>query len=74
MEGGSRCSGPTRSYRRLVTVALRRIDLAAGGPTLLDALKGSTLLTKTAGCYTVDEAVRTARLARELGMTEFVKI
>jgi thiazole synthase len=62
------------SGAEIVTVALRRIDLAAGGPTLLDALKGYALLPNTAGCYTVDEAVRTARLARELGMTEFVKL
>jgi thiazole synthase len=32
------------------------------------------LLPNTAGCYTADEAVRTARLAREAGMTEFVKL
>jgi thiazole synthase len=62
------------SGAEIVTVALRRIDLAASGPTLLDALEGYALLPNTAGCYTVDEAVRTARLARELGMTEFVKL
>ncbi len=43
-------------------------------PSLLDALKGYSILPNTAGCYTVEEAVRTARLARELGMTEFVKL
>jgi thiazole synthase len=62
------------SGAEIVTVALRRIDLKPGQPSLLDALKGYTLLPNTAGCYTVDEAVRTARLARELGMTEFVKL
>ncbi len=63
------------SGTEIVTVALRRIDFSAGGPTLLDAIdKRYALLPNTAGCYTVDEAVRTARLARELGMTEFVKL
>ena len=62
------------SGAEIVTVALRRIELKPGQPSLLDALKGYALLPNTAGCYTVDEAVRTARLARELGMTEFVKL
>ena len=62
------------SGAEIVTVALRRIELKPGQPSLLDALKGYTLLPNTAGCYTAEEAVRTARLARELGMTEFVKL
>src|SRR5438270_1219721 len=62
------------SGAQIVTVALRRIELKPGQPSLLDALKGYALLPNTAGCYTVDEAVRTARLARELGMTEFVRL
>jgi thiazole synthase len=62
------------SGAEIVTVALRRVEITPGQPSLLDALKGFTLLPNTAGCYTVDEAVRTARLARELGMTEFVKL
>jgi thiazole synthase len=62
------------SGAEIVTVALRRIELKPGQPSLLDALKDYTLLPNTAGCYTVEEAVRTARLARELGMTEFVKL
>jgi thiazole synthase len=62
------------SGAEIVTVALRRIELKPGQPSLLDALRGFVLLPNTAGCYTVDEAVRTARLARELGMTEFVKL
>ena len=63
------------SGTEIVTVALRRIDFSVGGPTLLDAIdKKYALLPNTAGCYTVEEAVRTARLARELGMTEFVKL
>jgi thiazole synthase len=63
------------SGAEIVTVALRRIELKAGQPSLLDAIdKRLALLPNTAGCYTVDEALRTARLARELGMTEFVKL
>src|SRR5260370_7044945 len=62
------------SGAEIVTVALRRLELNPGQPSLLDALKGYVILPNTAGCYTVDEAVRTARLARELGMTEFVKL
>jgi thiazole synthase len=62
------------SGAEIVTVALRRLELKPGQPSLLDALEGYSILPNTAGCYTVDEAVRTARLARELGMTEFVKL
>ncbi|HZS38493.1 MAG TPA: thiazole synthase [Polyangia bacterium] len=63
------------SGAEIVTVALRRVELKPGQPSLLDAIdKKYALLPNTAGCYTADEAVRTARLARELGMTEFVKL
>ena len=64
----------TASGSEIVTVALRRIELKPGQPSLLDALAGYSILPNTAGCYTADEAVRTARLGRELGMTEFVKL
>jgi thiazole synthase len=62
------------SGAEIVTVALRRVELTPGAPSLLDAIRGYAILPNTAGCYTVEEAVRTARLARELGMTEFVKL
>src|SRR4029078_8048852 len=64
------------SGAEIVTVALRRIELKPGQPSLLDAIDGKkyALLPNTAGCYTAEEAVRTAHLARELGMTEFVKL
>ncbi len=67
------------SGAEIVTVALRRVELKPGVPSLLDVIQPAagqkrTLLPNTAGCYTVDEAVRTARLARELGMTELVKL
>jgi len=64
------------SGAEMVTVALRRIDLSAGKPSVLDAIDRErvVLLPNTAGCYTADDAIRTCRLARELGMDEFVKL
>lgn len=64
------------SGTQCVTVALRRVDLARrDGPNLLDALAGRyTLLPNTAGCYSAEEAVRTLRLARELGIADLVKL
>lgn len=62
------------SGTEIVTVALRRIEFKPGQATLLDGLTKYKLLPNTAGCYTADEAIRTARLARELGMTDFVKL
>jgi thiazole synthase len=61
----------------VVTVAVRRLDLKAqGGDSLITYLqeKGYTLLPNTAGCYTVEDAVRTCRLARELGIAGLVKV
>ncbi len=61
----------------IVTVAVRRIDLSRrGGESLLDHIdtKQVTLLPNTAGCYTAEEAVRTARLAREAGLSELIKL
>lgn len=63
------------SGAEMVTVALRRVDLSGQKESILDAIDpGIVLLPNTAGCYTVEEAVRTCRLARELGMAEFVKL
>jgi thiazole synthase len=64
------------SGAEIVTVALRRVELRPGQPSLLTAIDRGryTLLPNTAGCYTADEAIRTCRLARELGMTDFVKL
>ncbi len=63
------------SGAEMVTVALRRLP-PAGGPSLMDAIdrKKYVLLPNTAGCYTAEDAVRVCRLARELGMAEFVKL
>jgi thiazole synthase len=61
----------------MVTVAVRRVDLNARGPeNLLDHIdpKRYFLLPNTAACYTADEAVRTARLGREAGLSNWVKL
>ncbi|HMI92652.1 MAG TPA: thiazole synthase [Polyangiales bacterium] len=61
----------------MVTVAVRRLDLGSPeGDGLIRYLKeaGYTLLPNTAGCYTAQDAVRTCRLARELGMSVVVKV
>jgi thiazole synthase len=65
-----------RSGAEIVTVALRRVDLTPGKPNVLDTIDRArhTLLPNTAGCYTAEEAVRTCRLARELGMADMVKL
>ncbi|MBS1153338.1 MAG: thiG [Myxococcaceae bacterium] len=65
------------SGTQLVTVAVRRLDLKAEGEaSLLHWLDRSklTLLPNTAGCYTADDAVRTCRLAEELGLSKWVKL
>lgn len=60
----------------LVTVAVRRVKLGQqDGPQILERLKGKyELLPNTAGCTTADDAVRTARLAREALDTDLVKL
>ncbi len=66
-----------RSGAEMITVAVRRVNLTdRSQPSLLDYidLKKYSLLPNTAGCYTVDEAVRTARLAREVGLSDWVKV
>ncbi|MBI2468391.1 MAG: thiazole synthase [Candidatus Rokubacteria bacterium] len=64
------------SGTEMVTVAVRRVDLSRKGESLLDFIdtKRITLLPNTAGCYTADEAIRTAYLAREAGLGEFIKL
>ena len=64
------------SGAELVSVAVRRLDLSKKDQkSLLDFIpKGMKLLPNTAACFTADEAVRTARLGRELGMGELVKL
>jgi len=64
------------SGAELVTVAVRRLDLSKAGPeSLLEWIpKKMTLLPNTAACFTAEEAIRTCRLARELGMGDLVKL
>ncbi len=60
----------------LVTLAVRNLDLASPGGSLLASIDQSrlTMIATTSGCQTVDEAVRTAYLARESGLGAFVKV
>src|SRR5580765_3324138 len=61
----------------MVTVAVRRVDLSArGAESLLSWIDRSKifLLPNTAACYTADEAVRAARLAREAGLSNWIKL
>jgi thiazole synthase len=65
------------SGTEIVTVALRRVNLEnKGEKTLLDYIdpKKYTLLPNTAGCYSAEEAIRVAHLARATGISDFVKL
>src|SRR6202521_2588238 len=61
----------------MVTVAVRRVNISdRSKESLLDYIDTTrmALLPNTAGCYTADEAVRTARLGREAGLSNWVKL
>jgi thiazole synthase len=65
------------SGAELVTVALRRLDLDDPAKrTILDVIdwKRYRILPNTAGCKTAEEAVRIARLARSMGLSDWVKL
>ena len=65
------------SDTQIVTVAIRRLDLEdPSKKTLLDEIDWSryTVLPNTAGCYNVEDALRTARLGRELTGSNWVKL
>lgn len=64
------------SGAEMVTVAVRRVNLDRSKESLLDFIdpKRYFLLPNTAGCYTAEDAVRTARLGREVGISDWVKI
>lgn len=64
------------SGAEMVTVAVRRVNLDRSKESLLDFIdpRKYFLLPNTAGCYTADDAVRTARLAREVGLSDWVKV
>jgi thiazole synthase len=66
-----------RSGAEIVTVAVRRVNITdPGKENLLDYVdpKRFTILPNTAGCYTAAEAIRTARLAREAGVGNLLKL
>lgn len=66
-----------KSGAEMVTVAVRRVNLFdKSQESLLDYIdpKKYTLLPNTAGCYTAEEAIRTARLAREAGLSNLIKL
>ncbi len=61
----------------IVTVAVRRVNITdSSKENLLDYIdpRRYQILPNTAGCYTVEEAVRTCRLAREAGVGDMVKL
>ena len=65
------------SGAEIVTVAVRRVDLnRSTQDALLNFIdpKKYFILPNTAGCYSVEEAVRTAHLAREAGLSEWIKL
>jgi thiazole synthase len=64
------------SAAEIVTVAVRRVNLTdRSKESLLDFIpRGMTLLPNTAGCYNAEDAVRAARLGREVGLSNWVKL
>ena len=66
------------SGAEMITVAVRRVNIT--DPTkeslleYLNDLDYLTILPNTAGCYTLEDCLRTARLAREAGVGDFVKV
>ncbi|MCF8067210.1 MAG: thiazole synthase [Desulfobacterales bacterium] len=63
------------SGSEMITVALRRIDFTAATENMLEYIpKNVTLLPNTSGARTAEEAVRIARIAREVGCGDFIKI
>lgn len=64
------------SGTEMVTVAVRRVDLTPGADSLLRYIDRDryAMLPNTAGCYTAEEAIHTARLAREVGLSSWVKL
>jgi thiazole synthase len=65
------------SGTEMVTVAVRRVDLKdRSAESLLGFIDAARIfiLPNTAGCYTADDAIRTARLGREVGLSNWVKL
>ncbi len=63
------------SGAEVVTVAIRRVNFEDKSQNILNFIdKKLAILPNTAGCYTAEEAIRTARLARELEMPNWIKL
>jgi thiazole synthase len=65
------------SGAEMITVAVRRVNVSdRSRESMLDYIDRAryTLLPNTAGCYTADEAIRTARLAQEAGLSNWIKL
>src|SRR5437016_11304684 len=65
------------SGAEMVTVAVRRVNISdRSKESLLDYIDTAKyfLLPNTAGCYTADDAIRTAHLGREAGLSNWVKL
>ncbi|HLK34194.1 MAG TPA: thiazole synthase [Terriglobales bacterium] len=64
------------SGAEMVTVAVRRVNLDRSKESLLDYIDPHKyfLLPNTAGCYTAEDAIRTARLGREVGLSDWIKL
>src|SRR5207237_6520637 len=71
----ARCHAASGS--EVVTLAVRRVNLTdRSKESMLDHIDRSKLfiLPNTAACYTADDAIRTARLAREVGLSNWIKL
>lgn len=74
--GQETASAIEASGAEMVTVAVRRVNLDRSKESLLDFIdpRKYFLLPNTAGCYTAEEAIRAARLGREVGLSHWVKV
>jgi len=63
-----------RSEKSFMAMLARRGRVGAEAPAAISDASKWVLLPNTAGCYTAEDAMRTLRLARELGMSEMVKL
>ena len=75
-DGPQTAAAIAASGAQMVTVAVRRVNLDRTTESLLDHIDPARyfLLPNTAGCYTAEEAIRAARLAREVGLSDWVKV
>jgi len=64
------------SGAEVVTVAVRRVELDRSKTSMLDHIDPDRyfLLPNTAGCFNAEDAIRTARLAREVGLSDWIKL